>query len=574
MTLDYHELSLSGGDSQRLYLTFTPNQVNKQVDWVSSNEGVATVSSNGTVTAMDVGECDITVTYRANTSIYDVCHVTVTSGYVCNTKTDIQQTYNDLSANSAYGTSGNNCPTIGSPKLLIIPIWFSDSSTYITSENNKINVRSDIEKVYLGSTDVTGWHSVRSYYFQESEGELAITGTVSEWYVLNNSNTTYNTSTYYANDNSSATRTKALVKEATNWYFNNHSSDSRTNYDSNHDGQLDGVMLIYGAPDYRAAGQATNNLWAYKFSCFNYSTDEPSVSSPIPNVFFWASYDFMYGSNVASSRAGSSYNGGDTSHCTLDAHTFIHEMGHVLGLDDYYDYGDTDYCIAGGFSMQDYNVGGHDPYSVMAYGWADPYIPLQSCQMTIYDFQSSHDMILLTPGTSFNSYNSVFDEYLLLELYTPTLLNKFDSDYVYSGGYPQGPSQPGIRLWHVDARLIDFDDYSITSNTNGSYYGVLHINNNTCEGERLSPYNDGHGEDWNLLQLIRNDNAVVQSEYEPLKYSDLFVEGDTFTFSDYQSQFAQSTFNNGQQCKWSFTVNSITPTFNGATATITVNRAA
>ena len=308
-----------------------------------------------------------------------------------------------------------------------------------------------------------------------------------------------------------------------------------------------------------------------KYATGNHGT----ASNPSDNVFFWASYDFMYGSNVASSRSGTSYAGGDTSHCSLDGHTFIHEMGHVLGLDDYYDYGDTDYCVAGGFSMQDYNVGGHDPYSVMAYGWADPYIPLQSCQITINDFQSSHDMILLTPGTSFNSYNSPFDEYLLLELYTPTGLNEFDSTYTYSGGYPQGPSIPGIRLWHVDARLYNWNFDQITTNADAYGY-VLHLNNNTCEGERMSEFNGGHGEDWNLLQLVRDNTSLSLTNFSAatvLGASDLFVAGESFTFNTYKKQFAQNTFNNGEECKWSFTVNSITNTSGGATATITVNRA-
>ena len=39
----------------------------------------------------------------------------------------------------------------------------------------------------------------------------------------------------------------------------------------------------------------------------------------------------------------------------------------------------------------------------MAFGWSDPYIPTETCEITINDFQSSHDLILLTP----NSFNSI-----------------------------------------------------------------------------------------------------------------------------------------------------------------------
>ena len=142
----------------------------------------------------------------------------------------------------------------------------------------------------------------------------------------------------------------------------------------------------------------------------------------------------MYSSDKASQRTGkSSYGNGDTRYCNVDAHTFIHEMGHVLGLQDYYDYDGIGTAV-GGFTMQDNNVGGHDPYSVIAYGWAQPYIPTNTVTLTINDFQSSHDVVLLANHT----VNSPFDEYLLVELYTPTGLNKFDTDYRYKYYYPQG----------------------------------------------------------------------------------------------------------------------------------------
>ena len=551
ITLSQSTLTLGGGDSVQLTVTFTPSTaVNKQVIWETSNSSVATVSSSGVVIGVGIGECDITVKYRSNQSITDTCHVTVTSAYQCSTKTDMQQTYTNYAKYSAYQTGGHICPLTGSPKLLIIPVWFSDSDTYITDETKKANVRADIEKAYLGSDSDTGWKSVKSFYQQESNGTLNLTGTVTDWYTVSKS------STYYANDDDYTSRTRALVTAATDWYFTGHSSDSRANYcHTPNTYELDGVMLIYAAPDYRAAGQSQNNLWAYKYTVGDYGS---SAATAAANVFFWASYDFMYGQAQANYRAGSSQHGGDTSHCLIDAHTYIHEMGHVLGLDDYYDYGSTDYCVAGGFSMQDYNVGGHEPFSVMAYGWADPYVPLKSCQMTIGAFQDTHDFILLTPGM--NSNYSVFDEYLLLELYTPTGLNAFDSTYQYSGGYPQGPSIPGIRLWHVDARLYNYYNGNVGTNANNN--GVILMNNNTCEGERLSELNDGHGEDWDLLKLIRYDQNGTKPLHttNALSGTDLFTAGKSFTFDSYSSQFAQNSLNSGEDFKWSFTVDSVSLT--------------
>lgn len=482
-------------------------------------------------------------------------------------KTELLYDYDDYQSNNAYGL--DNCPLTGSPKLLIVPIWFTDSNNFISS-SKKESVRSDIEKAYIGTNEETGWRSVKTFYEEESLGEVSLRATVSEWYSVSN------TSSYYGND-SDNTRTNSLVESATSWYFTNHTSESRKDYDSNNDGFIDGVMLIYAAADNRANESAGGNLWAY---CYWLDTDA-NVNNPNPKTFFWASYDFMYGSNNAYSRSGqSSYAGGDCSYCNIDAHTFIHEMGHVFGLEDYYDYYEsTQYCPGGAFSMQDWNMGGHDPYSVMAYGWADPYIPTQTATINLRDFQSSHDVILLAN----HSVNSPFDEYLLIEFYTPTGLNKFDSDHPYSE-YDRGPTQSGIRLWHVDGRLVyvtgiehswQGDDYSwsnefITDPTySGTEYGIYHGLANSYGGDYASVKGSSYY-NFNILQLIRNDEGETYRPSSQMNNDDLFVQGDSFNMAKYGSQFYRTgKMNTNEALGWSFTVDSIS----SSQATITVTKA-
>ncbi len=461
------------------------------------------------------------------------------------TKTHLNYTYDDYMSHNAYSNM-DNCPLSGNPKLLIIPVWFSDSSSFI-SASSKEKVRSDIQKVYLGTNEETGWRSVKTFYEEESKETMSLTGTVSGW---------YDTKTSYTNYGSSTSSTKSLVSSAVTWYFDTYNkSDSRKNYDTNGDGYMDGVMLIYAAPDKQQSGFGSySNLWAY---CF-WTGQSSSTSSPNPNVFFWASYDFMYGSNTAVSGSSGKFYNGDTSHCNLDGHTFIHEMGHVLGLEDYYDYGDGNYSPAGGFSMQDYNVGGHDPYSVMAYGWADPYVPTKSMTITINDFQSSHDMILLAN----HPVTSVFDEYILLELYTPTGLNELDSIYQYDEYYPQGPNVPGIRLWHVDARLTRWtgSDWSTTLTTNATSSNVYHAMSNSYDEEEYGSVLGSSYYDYNILQLIRQDGGSYRPQYT-LSSSSLFKQSSSFSMSSYSSQFKKGTsMNNGSALGWTFTVTLVSST--------------
>ena len=475
-------------------------------------------------------------------------------------------TYSDFIDNNLYAISST--PSVGKAHLLIIPVWFADSDTFITADK-KEDVRSDIENSYFGN-DADVWRSVKTFYEEESHGVLSISGTVSAWYERSEGYETF------AIDKTTA-KTCQLVKDATNWYFNNHPSEKRTAYDCDNDGYLDGVMLIYAAPDHKALNNSQyDNLWAYCYWIQEPSNQNPS--NPGLNAFFWASYDFMYGKNVVNNRTGKTrYYSGDTSQSRLDTHTFIHEMGHLFGLEDYYDYSNHGYLPAGAFSMQDYNVGGHDPFSSFALGWGKAYVPTSSAVINLKPFTSSGEMILLSP--SFNKSNSPFDEYLLLEYYTCDGVNAFDSIYQYMGKYPKGSKEAGIRLWHVDARLLytrtgDFSANNVTTNPRISSGRVVLMMSNTYNDNKaetkdyLSPLGKDYA-DYNLLQLIRNDTASSYRPFDTFSSNSLFKAGNSFSMSTYARQFVNSgKLNDKNDLGFTFTVNACNSTY----ASISINK--
>lgn len=486
------------------------------------------------------------------------------------------RTYADFVSNNVYDISAT--PADGDAKILIIPIWFSDSSTYIDT-SKKANVRSDIEKAYFGTNEETGWRSVKTYYEEESQGALTLTGTVSDWYTESRSSSTFGTET------TGHENTNSLVKTVADWYFNNNPSENRTDYDKDDDGYLDGVMLIYAAPDYGASNRSQSrygNLWAYCY--WLQKTTYQNKTNPGPNAYFWASYDFMYGKEVYASRTGMSnkqYLGGDTSHANIDAHCFIHEMGHMFGLEDYYDYS-KQYSPAGGFSMQDSNVAGHDPFSIFALGWGSAYIPTETTTINLKPLTSSGEMIILTP--SWNTYNSAFDEYIIIEYYTADGLNSLDSTYEYQKGsrYPTGSKTAGIRLWHVDARLLytnQIDSYGepvyssskVTTNPLISEGGVALMMSNTYSGGNADDYVTPLGNsyaDYNILQMIRNNKSATHKNSKNMVASDLFKTGDTFSMSDYASQFKnRGKLNSSKNLNFSFEVNGLTSEFASITVT-------
>ena len=494
--------------------------------------------------------------------------------------------YDDYITNNVYPLSAT--PSIGDAKLLVIPVWFTDSNKFI-KEANKDYVWQDIHDAYFGDIDSVGWESVESYYATESLGALTLTGTVSTWYEPGQSYSYFGSDPYDEDTGEGCPKTMNLAETATKWYFDNHTSENRTDYDLDKDGYIDGVMLIYAAPDYATLNNSRyDNLWAYCYWVQDYNAQ--NVNNPGVNAFFWASYDFMYGKEVASSRTGNRYYAGDTSHCKIDAHTYIHEMGHMFGLEDYYDYSSYSYSPAGGFSMQDFNVGGHDPFSSFALGWGEAYIPDGSCTINLKPFATSGEMILLSPN--WNKADSPFDEYLLLEYYTDQGLNSLDTTYGYMSqygkSYPMGTKEYGIRLWHVDARLLYtstgyFSSSMMTTDpTLKSARVLLAVTNTYDDGDEytaayLSPLAqdptdrnyDKKFAEYNLLQLIRNKSMSSPKTKSLFTASDLFKKGDSFTMDKFAKQFVNNgKFNNNSELGFSFEVNACNNTY----ASITVKK--
>ena len=455
-------------------------------------------------------------------------------------KQNVNYTYKDYLDHNRFDIDGT--PTSGQPKILVIPVWFTDSLTYIPL-SKKDKVKKDIKTAYFGSSSEAGWESVHTYYKKLSHDKLLLDGRISDWYECGHP------ASYYASEENGQSRTKQLVRDAVTWYKGQVSD--LTSFDLDKNGYLDGVMLIYAAPDYGALeDDSASNLWAY---CYWLQDHNPNVSDPNPDAFFWASYDFMYGKND-----GFTYYSGDTRYCNIDTHTYIHEMGHMFGLEDYYDYSGQ-YDPAGGFSMQDLNIGSHDPYSALALGWANAYVPTESCNVELKPFQDSGDIIILSP----NFQNSPFDEYLILEYYTPTGLNYFDTKHQYQSRYPMGPSYSGIRLWHVDGRLLeldspDSDKYRIATKIESNKYYTHMLSNTYYKKNKGEDYISPLGKDYanyNILQLIRNNK---EEDYQPTSYldrDDLFYVGDKFTMREFSDQFVQSSrLNNKSSLGWSFSV--------------------
>ena len=82
VALDKSEMALvlcDGFDTGKLTATVNPEGASQDVEWTSSNDEIATVKEDGTVTAVAVGTATITATSKADATKTATCEVTVTA---------------------------------------------------------------------------------------------------------------------------------------------------------------------------------------------------------------------------------------------------------------------------------------------------------------------------------------------------------------------------------------------------------------------------------------------------------------------------------------------------------------
>ncbi len=432
-------------------------------------------------------------------------------------------------------------PTVGDVKLLVIPVTFTDYRCGSQCATRKEQIR----KTFFGAPGDTSWHSVKSYYEASSYGALTLTGVVTDWYDSSWSSSEFSDLTGTGGDYDYAfDPTWAMLDAAIEWY-KTYSGSDLTEYDTDSDGFIDSVYMVYNNPNssnanYSASGDEV--FWAYTYWNYN-NVNTYNIESPVGLTLVWSSYDFMF--------EGYGVDG-------LDAHTYIHELGHAFGLDDYYTYSDGDWGAAGGLDMMDYNILDHNAFSKYLLGWANPFVLTgnqTTTTITLQPFESSGEFFLL--GNTWNG--SAFDNYLLFEFYTPTGLNQKDSAARYPGNNVQGFTVPGIKIYHVDARLGRF------SNSSGNFVSYT---DSLSVGASNYPYlahsntvDRSINENYRLLHLLEQGGVNTFLEGDIASNDTLFRAGDTFNPTTTHGSFfhhAGGRFNDQTLIGYSMNVSSVT----------------
>ena len=459
--------------------------------------------------------------------------------------------YKELDANSAG--HWRSSPSEGNLKWLVIPVWFTDTGTRFITPDHKEDIKEDLNTAFFGGKDDIGWHSVKSFYEEESMHRLTLNGVVSDWYECGVSSENI--------DQEGKLSSTKLANDAMNWYFAN-TGDNFSDYDIDNDNYIDGLVIIYGSRSKSDTSGVTNTTFWPKVT--NMGTIVGPSHNPYASKFMWTSFDDLYGNEEqALARTGFNYFNGDTRYCSLDTHTIRHESGHMFGLNDLYDYGPNKYIPMGRFSLQENNVGSHDPWSTLALGWGEYYAPTDDITIEMVDSQTEHKYVILTPDM--NLEGSPFDEYLIVDLYSPKGLNTLDTEHSWMDTYSKGKNVPGIRVYHIDARLLDRDEISIDALfTNPTQEGKdkveIAMTNSYDEEGRITRLGSEY-QNYKQVQLIRNntESTYINNDYHDMfQDTGLFYQGDTFTMEKYGKQFVNTgKMNSNVSLGWEFTVDSI-----------------
>ena len=326
------------------------------------------------------------------------------------------ENYSDSASNQGVilDTFLNAMPSMGNVTIPVFLVQFSDvknEDAAVTPDSVKRTLFSEDE-----NSDLFPVEGVTGYYNRSSYGQLNISGDVYDWLTLSN------TREYYQNVENGR---ELVIQEIIDAY---DSSVDFSRYDSNGDGFIDGMYILYaGDPEYYG-----DFYWAYKtYTAYDIVADGVNF-----NVYVWMPYN-------------------------TDARTAIHETGHLMGGGDYYTtylgVGYTnDFGELGGlgyFDMLDHNIGDMNIFTKMLYGWVEPVFVTSDTDIDLYSIADSRAKAVIVTN---EKDNNIYSEYYILELFNNEQ-NNWDSALAENGA---------VRIYHVDAEIDETDGIGIFKYSN------------------------------------------------------------------------------------------------------------
>lgn len=321
-------------------------------------------------------------------------------------------------------------PATGNVKPIVFTAEFRDmrlASSYKSGLRNRLFGNVSFKRY--------PYTSFSTYYYNSSFGKLNLKNGEIHNYISPNARSYYNSS-------DKRTKNRGLYKEIfSDWTItlldgigvgedkDEYLAQKLKEYDSDGDMVIDAIYIIYAGPHDGWGSQ----WWSYR-----------------------TNFSYRFGNTGYSCKQLVFMN----SHSSLEQteSTIIHETGHMLGHADYYGYDKPKQYKLKTFDTMHTNSGDNNGFSKMLLGWLPKdrvHIIRQNTRQTLKPYGSKNgDIALIIPDSEYRRYG-IYSEFIMAEYYQQVGNDRVPSDY---------KANPGIRLFHVYARLNDQGNNFIASN--------------------------------------------------------------------------------------------------------------
>ena len=152
ITLNTTAVTLKATETATLTTTILPaTTTNKAVTWKSDNEAIATVDANGVVTAIAVGEANITATTTDGTNLSATCKVTVEQTFASSISLD--KTFISLKATESETLKATILPATTTNQAVT---WKSDNEAIATVDANGVVTAHEVGVATITATTTDG----------------------------------------------------------------------------------------------------------------------------------------------------------------------------------------------------------------------------------------------------------------------------------------------------------------------------------------------------------------------------------------------------------------------------------
>ena len=371
----------------------------------------------------------------------------------------------------------------GSFKVPVVPIRYSNTDTLT------LFTTAQYQDVLFSPTPVAHPYSVKTYYEQLSNANIAMSGTVFPWVRADSTDLYYedgcNGVGVLAPCPNGGARFGSMLLGAlakvssgadslTVWAdYDNDGPDGVPN-SLDDDGYVDFVTFLQPEVD-GACG--TPNIWAHRYVIEGWNGNSPYVTKTNrPGGGKIRISDYIIQSAVGGDQAC-------TDGVIMPIGTMAHETGHAFGLPDLYDtqgptegIGEFGLMGSGNYALPK-SPSRMEAWSLVELGWVKVDTLTTTGTITLNPVATSDTVRLLktqTPG-----------EYYLLENRAAI---ESDSAQMNPGLFR--PKSPGLYVWHIDQGRISAGNFSNTVNT-GPVQGVALEQADGVNNLRSAPYNRG-----------------------------------------------------------------------------------